>query len=333
MEKCFRCGVSEEESFLYDAFYGFENVKVCDECAKFSGIIVIKTPTSEQLKASEKLYGVRERLSSLSGVKLIDKTSEAIKSVKLSEKIELPEFNKPRSVDLVFKLVDNFHWLIQTTRRRKGYSAKQLAEAIKESQAAVDLLEKGKIPGNSLDLIIKIEQFLGVILVKRKSFENTENNTDFFQKEQNKQKEQKSQTDSFGDLIVDEKKEENLKKLAELAKKDYDKTVDFSTPNLHGITVSDLKRINEQVDKDSPKKSSFETGEEQFEGFGKEDTQKIKDKLSRDQQRKEPKKGTPSIYDLMKLKEEREKKLIGRDIEIIKGNKKESDTPNFDDLE
>jgi hypothetical protein len=85
---------------------------------------------------------------------------------------------------------------------------------------------------------------------------------------------------------------------------------------LRGITVSDLKKVNEQIEKDTTKKTALELGEEQFENFGKENMDNINRKLGLDEPKKDIRKKTPSIYDLMKQKEERDKKLVGRDIEI-----------------
>jgi hypothetical protein len=83
------------------------------------------------------------------------------------------------------------------------------------------------------------------------------------------------------------------------------------------VTISDLKRINQQIEKDTTKKTALELGEEQFENFGKENMEKIKGKIEREEDRKSANK-TPSIYDLMKIKQEKDKRIVGKDIEIAK---------------
>ena len=69
MEKCARCGKNEEEVMLFDGIYVNEPVKICERCAILSNILIIKKPTSEQLKASERPFGVRDRLSRMAGIK------------------------------------------------------------------------------------------------------------------------------------------------------------------------------------------------------------------------------------------------------------------------
>ena len=69
---------------------------------------------------------------------------------------------KPRS-----DLVDNFHWLVMRARRLKHITPEQLAEAIGEPGAAIKMAERGILPEESYNLISKLENYLGIKLVKK----------------------------------------------------------------------------------------------------------------------------------------------------------------------
>ncbi len=277
MERCSNCGKTEEEVKLFDAVDLTEVIKMCERCALISHVPLVKRPSTNQLRDSEKPDNVRNRLMQMNHLALPQKKEKSL-SEELNQLDEQPELQKPD--DLVFKLVDNFHWVIQTERRRKGLNPKQLADSIGESENAIKLLEKGIVPNKSMNLITAIEQFLKIILIKRSSFGNVE---------------VQKKPVSVG---LD-------KDLAKDAKKDG------------SVKIRELQRQSEMIQHDFEfeKKSSEEVGKEQIENIGSEDTARIKKDIYK--QAMVSNKNAPSIYDLMKKKEEKEKTAVtGKDIEL-----------------
>lgn len=302
-QKCVRCGKKEDSVKLFDGIYITESVKICEKCAIIAGVPIIKRPSADQLKDSEKPYAVRSRLMKMAGLAVPEKKGKSALE-ELNDLESKPELEKPDSMS--FRLVDNYNWLIQTTRRRKGLTAKQLAAAISESEAAVDMLEHKSIPRNSLQLIRKIEQILNLNLIKR---------------------------DSFGDVVGNvklpplepfkEKNEEFIEKIEVMApaKKDEVGPSAFSREMSEKFRMRDLQRANKIIDNDmdSSVKSREQVGNEQTSRFGKEDSANIARKVYDSYERKELKtKGkVPSIYDLMKKKEERDRtSMSGKDIQV-----------------
>lgn len=322
MEKCARCSRTEEEVRLFDGIYVTDSVKICERCSIISNIPIIKRPSADQLKDSEKSYIVRERLMKMNH---LDNSEKKVKSPyeQLKEIDSKPELEQPE--DLVFKLVDNYHWIIQTERRRKGITTKQLADSLGESESAIKLLEKGIIPSGALNLITAIEQFLKIKLVKK----------DFMDKI-NEQKNQLKNTNSIIYRKSDPVVEKNL--VSEMKKEETNDMVKQAIINEQNVrlkkiessggyplpasefrkkdgqmSISELRKINEVVEKDLTTKSREEVGREQVENLGKEDTAKIRRTIFKDSKSK-----VPTIYDLMKKKEERDKtSLTGKDIDIL----------------
>jgi len=318
MEKCSQCGRTDEEVRLFDGFYVTESVRICERCALINNIPIIKRPSTVQLKESESPYGVRTRLMRLAHIgeetKKEKSPYEELKEIEGNPELEQPE-------ELVFKLVDNFHWIIQTERRRKGFTTKQLAEALHESENAIKLLEKGIIPSKSLDLIRGIEQLLKVRIVKRDMLEQIEE-----QKKRDKLAEEMMAKRQAPRLLVkDPEKGVTIQPAGKLPAKDM--PISLRGKDAENFKIQDLQKINERIEKDFEfeHKTREQVGQEQIEDIGKEDTEHIKRSLYRETRLKS---STPSIYDLMKKKEEKDKiSIIGKDIQIAE------DKTKWDDLE
>ncbi len=164
-ERCFACGRSDDEVRLFDAIYGREMVKTCRECSSRRDVILIKKPSSLQLKDSEKPPTVYERLSKMVGLPIKqEKQEQKEKEIKEEEKEEKP-----------FQLIDNFQWYIQKARRKKGLSQRQLADELAESETIIKMIENTEIPENGERVIKKIEQFLGIKIRKSKEEEKMVN--------------------------------------------------------------------------------------------------------------------------------------------------------------
>ena len=163
MEKCVRCRVSGEEVRLFDAIYLGQMEKICERCSIIENIPVIKKPDISQLKESER-GRVYDRMKRLSGIKEQKKKDTFFIEDRLRRLEEMPELELPEKDKL--NLVDHFEWEIMRNRRRKGLSHNQLAENLGESEVAIAMLEKGRVPENAEGLIRKLEQFLRIRLRK-----------------------------------------------------------------------------------------------------------------------------------------------------------------------
>jgi ribosome-binding protein aMBF1 (putative translation factor) len=323
MERCARCSRSEDEVRLFDGIYVNDVVRICEKCSLISNIPLIKRPNVSQLKDSEKPLGVRARLMRMNHLDIqIGKEKSLVESMQELE--ANPELEKPE--DLVFKLVDNFHWVIQTERRRKGITTRQLADMLGESEGAIKLLEKGIIPTKSLNLINAIEQFLKIKLVKRDLLSQQDKNPadSKILSLPSKSPFKKNEEASFLDKMKKEEGEDMVKEAILEEKNPVMKKIEragsYPLPasefrKREGTSVNEIIRRSERVENDFSynKKSSAEVGREQVESIGKEDTSAIKRKLYGEK----PRPAVPTIYDLMKKKEEKEKQtLTGKDIDL-----------------
>ena len=62
MDVCFKCGKSEDEIKLFDGIDVNQNVKTCERCSLIEAIPIVKIPSTNQLKNSEKTGHVYKRL-------------------------------------------------------------------------------------------------------------------------------------------------------------------------------------------------------------------------------------------------------------------------------
>lgn len=159
VEKCYRCQVSENAVKLYDAIYEGEMSRLCERCSIIENVPIIKKPTSDQLKQAEKS---RPQVSKIQDEKFIPKQ-------KLMELNKNPKLENPVNESL--DLIEHFDWEIMKARRRKGLSQKQLAEALVESETAIQMLEKGQLVGNAETIITKLDQFFLIRLRKPSYYE------------------------------------------------------------------------------------------------------------------------------------------------------------------
>lgn len=230
MGRCFKCGRGEEDVRLFDGVLANDTVKICEKCSLIEGLPILKSPSTDQLKKSEKSDYVYKRLRKMAGFK----DEKPAKSVfeELKELETHPELEKPDEKPA--KFVENFHWTIQSERRRKGFTQRQLAEAIGESETAIAFIERAVMPENSLPVIKKLEQFFRKNLIKSDS--------------------------GFDSLLKEEKYDDGPVKI-----------LDFKKDRIERITISDLREIQRVIDQDFPKKTAEQIGREQTEDFGKPD--------------------------------------------------------------
>jgi len=164
VERCVRCEVDGRDVRLFDAIYDGRMASICERCSVIENIPVIKKPSSSQLAESEKGVGVQQRMKRMAGVIDSKKNETFFIEDKINELNSNPELELPERDKL--NLIEHFHWHIMKHRRKKGLTPEKLAETLGESEVAVQMIEKGKLPENAEVLIRKLEQFFQIRLKK-----------------------------------------------------------------------------------------------------------------------------------------------------------------------
>jgi len=162
--RCAICKKSEEETVLQDGIFKSTIEKVCEVCAGKENIPLLRKPTQEQLAVADKRYSVRERMEKISNPYLA-KPSDLSKDQSVAHK----NLNKLRVLpkkQLNDKLYDNYYWRLTLARRRKKMSQAQLAKKSGVPEEIIDSIEKGILPANFEEPIVKLELELGVNLLK-----------------------------------------------------------------------------------------------------------------------------------------------------------------------
>ncbi len=162
VERCVRCGIDGRDVRLFDAIYDGRIANICERCSVIENIPIIKKPTSSQLAESEKGVGVQQRMKRMAGVIDSKKDETFFIEDKINELDSNPELELPEKEKL--NLIEHFHWHIMKNRRRKGLTQERLAESLGESDVAVKMIEKGRLPENAGILIRKLEQFFQIRL-------------------------------------------------------------------------------------------------------------------------------------------------------------------------
>ncbi|MDP3987501.1 MAG: hypothetical protein Q8P81_04730 [Nanoarchaeota archaeon] len=165
-EECFICGVSGQRTRLFDAISPKGIEKICDYCSIKESIPVLKRPTTEQLKESEKDHRPYREAFEKNKKPASIKNNIATETT-LREIVDRNYMDKsPREVRPRPDLVEHFHWVIMRARRSRKMTPEQLAKEISESVAAVKMAEQGILPDDDYRLIKKLESFLGIRLAK-----------------------------------------------------------------------------------------------------------------------------------------------------------------------
>lgn len=174
MNKCYLCGITEEETFLYKGIHkeiGF--VGVCRKCYFKDRMPLIEDKEVDWEKVNKRVT-VRDRLTRMAKLEVVEK--EEVKPVKINpEDIglkNLVEKNVEKEISEGVKepedLIDNFHWVIMRKRRSMKLSRSELADKVLEQPVIIESLEKGVLPRDYILLVKKIENSLGVRLFKEK---------------------------------------------------------------------------------------------------------------------------------------------------------------------
>lgn len=236
--ECFKCGVSEDRALLFDAISKKGIVKICRKCSFEEDIPIIKKFNLNHAKP-EIRPTVRQRLSNISGVDLKDKKSKKEKDLMRKQETSLRAIvdkNFESKIDMKLKprtdLIDNFHWIIMRVRRSKKITQKQLAEAIEEPEAAIKMAEQGILP-EDCKLVNKLENYLGIRLVKEKVSDVKQEIVNSFVRE-------------------------------EIIEQEQPQTIDFDSETTKTLTISDLQEMKRK------KESEILEGKEEGYIFNKE---------------------------------------------------------------
>jgi ribosome-binding protein aMBF1 (putative translation factor) len=172
MDKCYLCGIEDGKTLLYEGIHKkFGIVKVCRKCYHRDKIPLIQKKDLN-IDEIDRQESVRERLSRMAHVNVfkketrkIEPTQEDIHLQNLIEKNVRKEIEEgPKTFD---DLVNHFNWVIMRKRRSMKLTRTAFADAIKEQPIVIEALEEGNLPKNYVPLIKKVENYLGVKLLKR----------------------------------------------------------------------------------------------------------------------------------------------------------------------
>lgn len=181
MEKCVRCGASEEKKPLLDAISRDGLVKICKECNYTENLLIVKKtePKSAEQPVQQQTQNTPAPRK-IPTVSLLDsqKKIEALRKER-AERLEkesayLTELRK-KSVREEVKnnpvetsnMLENFHWTVMRERRARHMSIKQLAEAISEPEPMLKLLEEGALPRERERIVQKLEDYFKIKLTKQ----------------------------------------------------------------------------------------------------------------------------------------------------------------------
>jgi len=151
------CAICGKEAKLVEAVGEKEIINVCEICAEKEGYPIIRKPNIDNFRNMSRF---KEVSGDVFNSRKKDKETEALEN-------ELKEIVREnvKAGDYP-NLIDNFHWHIQKARRMKKLSQKQLGEMIAEPDVIIEMAEKGKFPENYMKVVRKLEQFLGIKIIK-----------------------------------------------------------------------------------------------------------------------------------------------------------------------
>lgn len=176
MEECFKCHVPETKALLFDAILPDGIVKICSKCSPEEDIPIIKDTLFQKI---EKQQTVRERLSKLSGINNVEKTSFKLKEKNELRKLVNDNYIFKENLKLKEDLIRNFHWVVLRARRLKHLTQEQLAQEINEPGIVIRKIETGSAP-EKRDIIIKLEKCLNIRLtIKSEVQESSEIKEEF----------------------------------------------------------------------------------------------------------------------------------------------------------
>ncbi|PIO07837.1 hypothetical protein COU59_02740 [Candidatus Pacearchaeota archaeon CG10_big_fil_rev_8_21_14_0_10_34_12] len=166
MEECFKCHTPETRAILFEVISPEGIVKVCGKCYGKENFPLVNKGSSFKIYKEKSVYERMLKISGTGSRKIepfeIKKQDFSLKRI-VNENLEknLNDFsNNPEDKKGFFY---NFHWIVMRGRRNKHLTQEQLADAIREPERVVKLIEKGYVPKDR-SIIRRIEEFLNVRL-------------------------------------------------------------------------------------------------------------------------------------------------------------------------
>lgn len=277
---CEICGKTEVP--LFKGLYDNRVVFACESCVNIEGILVISKPSAEQLEKAEKRETVRQTMERLSGHYLKRPIANIDHDISDRSLEKIKVMPKAQKAD---ELIDNYNWEIKMARRRKKMSEKDLARATGISLENINRIEQGYLPKDFPIMIAKIENTLGIVLLRETNSmkikfnfpKKNEENIDLErmkmerQKELNKRKEMQAKTTlDLSQHKIEEKRQPEIQipktrtqiamerlhstdkprkyeEINELRKDMRQDKLDFADKNLKDVKLADLvdKKIKE----------------------------------------------------------------------------------------
>ncbi|MFA5485149.1 MAG: helix-turn-helix transcriptional regulator [Candidatus Pacearchaeota archaeon] len=241
-KKCALCGITEEDTTLYEGIYDREMIFVCQNCAREERIPIIRKPSIEQLKDINKFDSVRERMERMSGMKRIRTNIGEDQQIVLRNltKLRIPE-PKQKHEDVE----DNYYWELNMARRRKKITTNQLAKETGISLEIIENLEKGKLPIDFKEILSRLEEYFNLKLLR-----HHDPKINFIVKEnENKILEDVKQK------IKEDREEVFKRRRKKILKKIENSEIDFSKQeDLKNITLNDLIKIKKRKEKEEQRK-------------------------------------------------------------------------------
>ncbi|MEK6840465.1 MAG: helix-turn-helix transcriptional regulator [Nanoarchaeota archaeon] len=260
-ETCSICGISGKMRNVFEVISPKGVVLACEKCISEEGFPILKRPDKRVFDESDRKSRVSDVMERLTGVKPKErerrefggkeKTLREIVDKRHEEKTKVQGLNlKPRP-----DLVDNFHWIIMRVRRLRGITQGQLAEAIGEAESAVKMAEQGVVPPG-YGLVDKLERFLRVKLIRERNFHDPLfAMTQFLEKSKSQEKNPRIFSQSQPKIFSQPQQK---------------KAISFDRQILDSLTISDLKRIKMEKERENIKLMEDEYAKEK--AFGKPET-------------------------------------------------------------
>lgn len=166
MNECSKCGNFCDR--LFDVVLNGGIVRLCESCVRDEKVPVVRKPLglSENQNQRKTVY---ERMALFAGVN--PDTHQSFEKRKTNEQDEvLKDIVEKNIQNCNLKCIDdsvlirNFHWKIMMARRSRKITQAQLAREISESEELLKMVEKGIVPERSLNVVEKLEAYLGIVL-------------------------------------------------------------------------------------------------------------------------------------------------------------------------
>jgi len=182
MKECQKCQIDEEHAKLYEVISPTGIEFFCRKC--LVGVnypqVKHKLELEEEKPENPELFTERKVESDFDKRvgEATRRTSLALPQKGSQEEVKLRDLvdqsykaAESKSTNKREDLIENFHWIIMRTRRKKCVSQEQMAQDLAEPLNAITMVEKGVLPEKDYELLRKIEIYLGVKLIKGDTLE------------------------------------------------------------------------------------------------------------------------------------------------------------------